>query len=134
MFFAVPTLTATNQSVTLLVNQSVTLECIPSNPLLEVKWYFIRDRSTFPLFNEEAPDEGNPDQDFSGFPDQDYPDQVKKRNVIVFNNVVSESPYHQIILKQVEVTDSGQYRCVIQQPPGDSTIIEQFIDVTVLPG
>ena len=128
MFFAVPTLTATNQSVTLLVNQSVTLECIPSNPLLEVKWYFIRGRSIFPLFGGEAPDEGIPDQDFSGFPDQ------AKRNVIVFNNVVSESPYHQITLKQVEVTDSGQYRCVIQQPPGDSTIIEQLIDVTVLPG
>ncbi|XP_065913056.1 uncharacterized protein [Dysidea avara] len=110
-----PTLTATNQTVTVLANQSVTLECIPSDPSLEVEWFLVRDGSFIPLLGGE------------------FINQQKKRNVIIFNNVVSEFPYYQITLKQVEVTDSGQYQCSIQPPSRDNTLIAQLIEVVVLP-
>jgi len=114
--FLVPTLTATNQTVTVLANRSVTLECIPSDSSLAVVWHLVRGSSFIPLLGGE------------------FFNEQKKRNVIIFNNVDSEFPYHQITLKQVEVTDSGQYQCSILQPPGDSTLIAQLIQVTVLPG
>jgi len=115
----VPTLTATNQTVTVLANHSVTLECVPSDASLSVVWHLVRGSSFIPLL---------------GGDEEDFFEQKKKRNLIIFNNVVSESPYHQITLKQVEVTDSGQYQCSILQPGGDDPVIKQLIQVTVLPG
>ena len=92
------------------------MECIPSDPSLEVEWFLVRDGSFIPLLGGE------------------FINQQKKRNVIIFNNVVSEFPYYQITLKQVEVTDSGQYQCSIQPPSRDNTLIAQLIEVVVLPG
>jgi len=119
VIYTVPSLIATNDNVTVLSGQNVTLECLPSNLSLAVNWYFEIDGLLIPLLDGEQggeQDEG-------------------KRNII-FRRIISKFPYHQITLDEAEVADSGVYRCSIVPPipTEDNTVIAQRITVTVLPG
>jgi len=122
----VPSLIATNDNVSVLSRQNVTLECLPSNLSLAVNWHFEINGSLFPLLGGDLDD--NLRDNLGG--------GLSKRNVLFSRRVISKFPYHQITLDQVEVADSGVYQCSIVPPIPleDNTVIAQRITVTVLPG
>ena len=102
-----PTLTASNLAIAILSGETVTFECIPSDPDLGLYWTY----ETIDNFGSVIAD-----------------------NISESKFLTKSSLLHQLILPNATVNDTGTYRCVIQMPPGDNTVISETISLTVIPG
>ena len=112
-----PTLSGTNQNVAVLSTQSISLECLPSNPNFTVQWILHRtDGSRIPLlFGIDISE--------------------VKRNIQLLLDIEAKFPYHQITITNAIVSiHSGVYECRIETPRGDNTVISRNITLNVLPG
>ena len=108
-----PTITTTNEII-VLSGESVTLECLPSNSDLEFVWYYETANDSGPIsFQSEG------DEDPVPLPLQF---SIPSRNL------------YQIILPVADITDTGNYTCIIQGPPDDNVVISETISLTVEPG
>lgn len=120
-----PTLSATNQNVTLLSTQSTVLECLPSNSNLSVRWVLYQtDGSRIPITSA-----GDTEIIFTN-------DIIAKRTILPsIQDIETEFPYHNLTITYADVSfHSGVYVCSIVMPPGDTTVISRNITVNVLPG
>ena len=118
VYTTVPTLSGTNQNVAVLSTQSISLECLPSNPNFTVQWILHRtDGSRIPLlFGIDISNEF-------------------KRNIQLLPDIEANFPYHQItITNAIVFLHSGVYECRIETPRGDNTVISRNITLNVLPG
>lgn len=102
-----PTLTASNLTIGVISGETITFECIPSDPDLELYWTY----ETIDSFGSVTVD-----------------------NISESKFLTESSLLHQLILPNATVNDTGTYRCVIQMPPGDSVIISETVSLTVIPG
>ena len=115
----VPTLSTSNETVTVLSTQSTVLECVPSNRDLSIQWVLYRtDGSITPIT-------------FGG---RNLFNQIK-RNVQILPDIETTFPYHNITITYADVSvHSGVYICTIEAPREDTTVITRNITVNVLPG
>ena len=104
--FVVPTLTAVHLDKEFLSGETVTFECTPSYPDVELYWRYETNSN-------------------SGKITIDNISQSKFLN--------TSSMLHQLILPIATVNDTGNYSCVVPGPPGDREI-SQTISLTVLSG
>ena len=117
-----PTLSVTQQNVTVLSSQRTVLECILSNPDLSLQWVLYQNDGTrIPITFDE--------RNFEEF---------KKRNIKIQSDVLNIElafPYHNITITNADVSiHSGVYVCSIDTQREDPTFISRNITVNVLPG
>ena len=105
--YIVPTLEAPNSNTEAVSRDTVTLQCIPSDPELELYWTY-----------ETSHDFG-----------------IVTVNNISQSRFLSESSLlHLLTLPNATTSDTGNYSCVVQSPPEDSVTISETLSLSVLPG
>ena len=55
-------------------------------------------------------------------------------NVFQSKFLIESTFLHKLILPIADVSDAGNYSCVIRRPPNDTVIISETISLNVLPG
>ena len=101
-----PNITAVQFNKDFLSGETITFECIPSYPDVELYWTY-----------ETSSGSGN----------------ITIDSISQSRFLNRSSLLHQLILPIANVNDTGNYSCVVPGPPGDC-IISQTIPLTVLPG
>ena len=103
----VPTLETPSSSFTVVSGETVTLQCIPSDPELELYWTY---------------------ETRHGF------GTVTVNNISQSRFLNGSSLLHQLILPNTTTSDTGNYNCVVPGPPEDSVTISETLSLSVLPG
>ena len=102
--YIVPALEAVRFDKEFLSGETVTFECMPS--YLELYW-------TYETVNGSS--------------------TITTDNITESEFLNGSSLLHKLILPIANVSDTGNYTCVLRGPPGDH-VISQTISLTVLPG
>ena len=103
----VPTLETPSSNIAVVSGETVTLQCIPSDPELELYWTY-----------ETRHDFGT----------------VTVNNISQSRFLNGSSLLHQLILPNTTISDTGNYNCVVPGPPEDSVTISETLSLSVLPG
>ena len=105
--YIVPTLEAPNSNTEAVRGETVTLQCIPSDPKLKLYWTY---------------------ETSHGF------GIVTVNNISQSRFLSGSSLLHQLILPNTTISDTGNYNCVVPGPPEDSVTISETLSLSVLPG
>ena len=102
-----PTLTVPSSNITVLSGETITLQCTPSDPELELYWTY----------------------------ESSYGSGIVTVNNISRSRFSSGSSLlHQLILPNATTSDTGNYSCVVQSPPDIDVAISERLSVTISPG
>ena len=104
--YIVPALDAVPFDKEFLSGETVTFECVPAYPDVELYWIY-----------ETSSGNGT----------------ITTDNISQSKFLNGSSLLHQLILPIATASDTGSYSCALRGPPGDP-VISQTISLTVLPG
>ena len=106
-----------DRNVVSLIGSNVTLGCIPSNQILEVRWVLYRDDGTRQVLSPN----GRVDS---------------KRLAIQDNGPIFEPPglYHQITIINASLDNTGNYSCEVLPNCSDPFSVAYNMTLTIVPG
>ena len=144
LLLTVPDLVATRTTINVLIGESVTVDCVPSDSNLELQWTVTTtiDSEMIPLQKVDVTippvtdGEGSAEIDGRGDGGDGFDDEGSTQIVIPRSNLARrlqyESPFHQLTLINTTMTDSGNFICSIKPLPNDNINIAQHITLNVL--
>lgn len=127
----VPDLVTSQESISVLPGENVTIDCVPSDSSLALEWEVIT-KIGFESITPITDDVGS--AEIEGSIDEEIPVEVSPSDG---NSLRERLQYqlpliYQLTLINTTMTDTGFFICFIKSPPNDDTRISRQIVLTVL--
>ena len=143
LLLTVPDLVANRTTINVLIGESVTVDCVPSDSNLELQWTVTTtidsemiplqkvDVTILPVTDGEGSAEIDGGDGGDGFDDEGSAQIVIPRSNLA-RRLQYESPLHRLTLINTTMMDSGNFICSIKPLPNDNINIAQHITLNVL--